>query len=205
MKYAGNIREINSLRPDYMGFIFYKGSKRFAGNELEAEDIRNIKGMSKVGVFVNETSARIIEICSKFDFDFAQLHGSESPEDCRFLKERGIKIIKVFLIGKDFDFSLLEKYDDTADFYLFDTATEGHGGSGKKFNWEILKEYRSGKPYFLSGGISPEDAKEILRLKDERIHAVDINSCFETEPGLKNPEQVKKFISVIRRNNIGDS
>lgn len=196
MKYEDNIREIAGLKPDFMGFIFYPKSKRYVG-ELNAEFVKGVKEVEKVGVFVNELPEKVVAICNEYGFRYAQLHGKESVEDCRKVKESGIKVMKVFSVGEDFDFSVLGKYEPVADYYLFDTATEGHGGSGKKFNWNILQSYKGNKPYFLSGGIGPDDAEEIIKLKDERIFAVDINSRFEIEPGIKDPAIVKLFIKEL--------
>ena len=130
-----------------------------------------------------------------------QLHGNESPEMCRELNASGIKVIKSFGISESFNFEVLNRYLPSCEFFLFDTPSAGFGGSGFRFNWEILKKYDLGHPFLLSGGISPEDAGRIRELSFLSFTGVDINSRFETEPGLKDIQLLKNFITIIRRKN----
>lgn len=198
MKYPENIREIEFLKPDYLGFIFFKNSKRFVG-EINVDSVRQIDpSIKKVGVFVNEEEEEIKKICDRFEINHVQLHGEELPELCASLKGNGFNIIKVFSVGEKFDFSITENYKEVTDYFLFDTKSESYGGTGKKFNWKLFEEYDNKKPLFLSGGIGPGDVEEIKQLSDLNIHALDINSCFESEPGRKDVGLVKEFIQRIR-------
>ena len=134
---------------------------------------------------------------SIYKLDYIQLHGDESPIYCKELKEKKHKIIKAFQIDNAFDFSLLNKYKENVDYFLFDTKSKGYGGSGKKFNWNILSDYDNKTPFFLSGGINEEDISEIKKIKTLNIEAIDINSCFEISPALKNIPKVSKFIKRV--------
>lgn len=197
MKYSENIELISSLLPDYFGFIFYKKSPRFF-QETIPQLPKNIK---KVGVFVNDSKTDILEKIKIHSLDLIQLHGDESPHFCKELKydNSQIKIVKAFSIGNSFDFETLKNYLDTVDFFLFDTKGKQPGGNGITFNWNILKEYPFEKPFFLSGGIGLENIKELLKLLEENlpIHAIDINSKFEDDDGLKNYDKLKEFITKL--------
>lgn len=196
MKYADNINELALLKPNYFGFIFFEQSSRFFNAKIPilSSDIK------KVGVFVNASLDDIIEKIEIYGLDLVQLHGEETPEFCETLKRRNdhhIKIIKVFSIKDQFDFNELTPYEMVCDYYLFDTKGKLPGGNGYVFNWEALKDYPSTKPYFLSGGIGLEEAENInafLQLQESQYcHAIDINSKFETRPGLKDSEQLTLF------------
>lgn len=197
MKYPENIQAIAQLNPDFMGLIFYPKSKRFAGG-LSVEAALFADTIKKVGVFVNEEEDKIKEYAKKYSFNFLQLHGEESPVLCESLKNAGHQIIKVFSVGEDFNFSEVKDYKDVADYFLFDTKSDSYGGTGKKFNWSIFDKYDNSKGIFLSGGIGPNDADEIKNLKGLNIYALDINSKFEIEPGLKNVEMVREFIANFK-------
>ena len=200
MKYAANIAEMAELKPDYLGFIFYDKSPRFI-SAVSSELIKYIpKEIKTVGVFVNEELEIVKEKINIFDFKAAQLHGKETPDFCKAVKISfpNIEIIKAFGVDEDFDFSVLERYVDVADFFLFDTKTAAHGGSGRQFNWKILDGYELKIPYFLSGGIDVENVFAIKAIVDDRLVALDLNSKFETEPGLKDVEKIKSFINAVR-------
>ena len=196
-----NIMEISGLMPDLMGFIFYPVSKRYA---LNITDPSLLKGLNpkikKTGVFVNESSDQIIRTVIKYSLDFVQLHGNEPPELCRVLKERGIGVIKTFRIKDNYDFEQCSDYILCTDYFLFDTLTDGFGGSGVKFSWEELKNYKSGHPFFLSGGISPDDLEIISAISVKGFCGIDLNSRFEIKPGLKNYVTLKNFVSALRKN-----
>ena len=190
MKYTDNIIEIGALLPDYMGFIFWKKSPRYFDGTIP-ELIKTIK---KTGVFVNETVENIFAKINKYDLQAVQLHGKESVEFCLELKNKielkidhKIEIIKVFSVGENFDFEILKPFENVCDYFLFDTEGKLPGGNGTAFNWNILENYKSEKPFFLSGGIGIEDIPIIKKLKLP-IYGIDINSKFEIEPGLKNVE-----------------
>lgn len=199
MKFPDNAGAVAGLHPDYLGFIFYPKSGRFAGEVLSEDMLRNTEGMTRIGVFVNESTDNMEKICRRNDISWVQLHGEETPEQCSGMKNKGFTVVKVFQVGEGFDFAVTLPYRAVADYYLFDTGSAQYGGTGKKFNWDILKEYDNSKEIFLSGGIGPEDVAEIGKLKGLKIHAVDINSRFELEPGRKNVELIKPFIEEIKK------
>ena len=196
MRNPENIIELSTLKPDFIGFIFYKKSPRYVG-DLLPESLTNISA-TKVGVFVNEEIKQICSLANKYNLDAIQLHGKESVETCKLVKRNGLICIKAFSIEKPEDFEATIDYDSCADFFLFDTKTPAYGGSGQKFNWSILEHYKGKTPFFLSGGISLEDVENIKTLNHPKLYCVDINSKFETEPAMKNIEQIKKFFQQMR-------
>jgi phosphoribosylanthranilate isomerase len=197
MKYADNIKAVAALKPDYMGFIFYEESKRFVGYLDEGVIDALPSNIKKVGVFVNEVLEDILELHDRYNFDFVQLHGDETPEFCLEMKNF-IPVIKAFSIEEKIDFDMLKRYKKSCNYFLFDTPSESYGGSGKRFNWDLLKKYDNEVPIFLSGGISLEDAAEINKLKGLNIHAIDINSRFEKRPGMKDIILIKEFMNRLK-------
>ena len=199
MKFQENIHAISELNPDYMGFIFYDQSPRFALQELKEEQISNLpSGIIKVGVFVDENHENILRICRDYKIDVIQLHGNESSGYCLKLKKEGLQVIKAFGVDENFNFKELEIYSFACDFFLFDTKTSKYGGSGEKFDWKFLRSYKQNTPFFLSGGISMDDMAELNALNIKSLHAIDVNSRFEIEEGLKDPELVKILINEIK-------
>lgn len=196
MRDARNIEEVASLSPDYMGFIFYDKSPRYVGKEFVLPD-KFPSSVQKVGVFVNEETDEVISKASKLKFQFVQLHGNESVEQCERLRDAGMKVIKVFSVDDDFDFTVTDKYNSSVDFFLFDTKGKYHGGNAKVFNWDILKRYNQRIPFFLSGGLSPENIESVKELEGLNIHALDLNSGVEISPGLKNIEKMKKVNQIL--------
>jgi phosphoribosylanthranilate isomerase len=150
-----------------------------------------------VGVFVNNDFDEICDIIGKYSLDMVQLHGNESPEICCKLKDSGIKVIKAFNIGSTFEFKICSEYTCT-DYFLFDRFTSKYGGSGNKFDWNILVNYELDHPFFLSGGIGPDDVYKILEIAHPAFSGIDLNSKFEIMPGLKDVKILKKFINDIR-------
>lgn len=195
MREASNIMDLIALKPDYIGFIFYKKSLRCIENRPSV-DIP--KGIKKVGVFVNESERVINEKRIKFGLDILQLHGDESPELCYLLKQGGAQIIKVFRIDEAFDFGICRRYENYVDYFLFDTACKDYGGSGQKFNWELLEKYNNARPVFLSGGISPNDVDLLSKVEGVDVMAIDINSKFEVKPGVKNIKLLHDFFVQFR-------
>ncbi|MCK0108936.1 phosphoribosylanthranilate isomerase [Flavobacteriaceae bacterium S0825] len=193
MKYQDNIEAVASLQPDFLGFIFHEESPRhFEGIIPEFP-----KSIHKVGVFVDKTVEFIANQIEKHKLSAIQLHGHESPEMCRILKSTNAKIIKVFSIKDTFDFSVLTPYEEVCDYFLFDTKGKLPGGNGYTFNWDVLTDYPSTKPFFLSGGIGleqKEKLKEFINSEASKYcFAIDVNSKFEIEAGLKNIEELKEF------------
>jgi len=198
MREPENIRAVTAFLPDYLGFIFYKDSKRFAG-DMPAGIKADIPAyVNKVGVFVDEKEDNLLKICSDYGIGTVQLHGKESPEYCEKLAEKGLKIIKAIRIGKQMNTADLLPYRDACSYFLFDTQTEAYGGSGKQFNWALLKAYTLEIPFFLSGGVDPDDAERVRNIAHPMLFGVDINSRFEKSPGVKHTETVERFITAIR-------
>lgn len=198
MRNAENVKALAALKPDYMGFIFYRHSKRNVAADHMLALPKLPKSIKKTGVFVNATYQEIKEKAALYSLDAVQLHGDESPPFCKVLKQDGLEIIKAFGVHEDFYFYVTEPYQGCVDYFLFDTKTSEYGGSGMPFNWEILKNYPYSTPYFLSGGISPENLNQVLSIKDERLYAVDLNSKFELEPGLKNVDELKAAFEKLK-------
>ncbi len=198
MREQGNIRELAGLKPDYMGFIFYPASKRYAGR-LSPSDLMNIPvEIKKVAVFVNASREEIVSTCKAYSIRILQLHGDEPPAFCRLLREEGFQVIKAFRVGQGLDMEKMEAFAEVCDFILFDTSGEGFGGTGLKFDWNQLQDYTLELPFFLSGGIAPGDAGRIKDMDIPQLYAVDLNSRFEIKPGLKDKEELEKFIRKIR-------
>jgi len=178
-----------------MGFIFYKPSKRYCGDTLSPEFVKSLpSSIIKTGVFVDEKEEEVLSIARTYNLQAVQLHGYESPEYCLSIKKEGFQVIKAFHIDEKFDWATLESYNGVADFFLFDTKTDLYGGSGQSFDWSLLKEYDAKVPLFLSGGI---DERILEQLNTMPVFALDINSKFEIEPGLKDVERIKEFKELL--------
>lgn len=197
MKYQDNITDVASLQPDYLGFIFHEPSSRHFENTIP-EVSESIK---KVGVFVDEKVEFISRQIEKHQLSVIQLHGHESPDMCKLLKSTNAKVIKVFSIKDEFDFSILEPYEEVCDYFLFDTKGKLPGGNGYTFNWDVLKNYPSTKPFFLSGGIGLEQIEKLKEFQKSEAskycYAIDVNSKFEIEAGLKNIKDLKELKSQL--------
>ena len=205
LKKMDQIQELISLNTNFLGFIFYDRSPRFVLNHLSLEEISEINHQGKVGVFVNETVEKISEISEKAKLSFIQLHGDEEEEFVKKLRlslSKNIKIIKVIRIGNDFEkfknqISKISNLKSQISNLLFDTDSKAFGGTGKTFDWQILNEIEIPIPYFLSGGISLENLQNLKSLNQKPL-VLDINSKFETEPGIKNLEKIKIFKSLLK-------
>ena len=192
-----NIKAVAELAPDYMGFIFYHPSPRFAA-DLPADTLAGISpAIQKTVVFVNEGAERVNELIEKYHFDAIQLHGDESPEFCaKFIGK--VKVIKAFGLNNNFNFARLNPYAGKVDFFLFDTKTDLHGGSGKTFDWSILEGYQLNVPFCLSGGISLDNLNEVKNINHPQFYGVDLNSKFETAPGMKDIDKLDKAFDIIK-------
>ncbi|MGY8915621.1 MAG: phosphoribosylanthranilate isomerase [Flavobacteriales bacterium] len=206
MKYAENMEAVAHLGPDYLGFIFWEPSKRFFTGNLGTLP----SSIKRVGVFVDASMDDIIQKVLDFELQAVQLHGNETPKFCKDLKENHtihqlgtLEIVKVFSIIDEFDFSVLAEYEPVCDYYLFDTKGKLPGGNGYTFSWEVLKNYPSTKPFFLSGGIGLEELDKLAtflqRPESQYCHAIDVNSKFEVEPGRKQIEKLKTFMQFLRK------
>lgn len=200
MRESSNIQELIPLKPDFIGFIFYDKSPRYVGEGLDEELINSIpSSIKKVGVFVNSSPDYIMSMARQYDLQYVQLHGNELPDICRVLRQKGLNIIKAFSVDNAFNFAMLNNYKPFCDLFLFDTKGAKPGGNGVPFDWNILRRYDQEKPFLLSGGISLENIDQLIELtKSIRVYGIDINSCFELEPGLKDLAQIQKLIGKLR-------
>lgn len=196
MRDAENIMQLAALKPEYIGLIFYTKSPRYVGENFALPPTFP-SSIKKVGVFVNEPTSAIIKIVADLDLQAVQLHGDESVTQCKELRKLGIEVIKVFSIGEDFDFEVTKVHEDVVDYFLFDTKGKYYGGNAKTFDWSILQKYHGRVPYFLSGGISPDNVSGIDALIDSNLYAVDVNSGAEVSPGLKDISKIKDIKNIL--------
>lgn len=217
MRDADNVRAVAALDIDFLGFIFYPKSPRYAQKAVPETELmtntatasrRNdmvIRKPQRVGVFVDETPQAIIAHIHNDQLDYVQLHGHELPEMIDHLKRavisdnhHSLKVIKAFSISKPDDLLQTKAYEGIADLFLFDTPTESYGGSGKKFDWQMLQAYDGHTPFLLSGGIGPEDIDRIHKFEHPQCIGIDLNSRFETAPGIKDVEALRRFTENLR-------
>ena len=196
-----NIQSVALLTPMLMGFIFYEKSPRYAG-ALDPEVVKALPSyIHPVALFVNADEATVEATAEKFGIKILQLHGSESPEMCKTLRDKGFTIIKAFGLSDNPDWEAIRPYEEVADMFVFDTLTPSHGGSGQKFNWQELDSYPLSTPYLLGGGIGPDDKEAILAAMRPKMAGVDINSRFESAPGVKDIKLLTHFILSLRAYN----
>jgi phosphoribosylanthranilate isomerase len=199
MREPENIRALLPLEPDFIGFIFYRGSPRYAGVSLnEIKPVICSVTVKRVGVFVNESPEQVKRISDILSLDRIQLHGDESPEYCQSLHNEGHKIIRAFRLHAAFDFAITDAYAPSCRMFLFDTATTAFGGSGEKFDWNILQRYTGEIPFLLGGGIGPEDAVKIKSFNHPAFAGIDLNSRFEKSPGVKDIALLENFLHQIK-------
>lgn len=196
MRNTENIREVAALHPDYMGFIFYEKSPRYVGSEFVLPDDLN-STINRVGVFVNHSKPFIKEKVISHQLNYVQLHGDESVTFCEELKTEGIRIIKVFRVDADFDFSGTKQFERVADFFLFDTKGKLYGGNAIPFDWSLLNQYNQAVPFFLSGGIQSDNVRLLKNISTLNIHAIDMNSGVEDQPGLKSINKISEIINQL--------
>lgn len=198
MKFPENIQKVAAIGIDYMGFIFYPKSPRYMG-DLSLDLLALLpNSVKKIGVFVNEDLEGILLNVFKYKLDGVQLHGAELETLCAELKQAGLVVFKAFSVDLSFNFSVTKKYEGACDYFLFDTKTDAYGGSGLKFDWSKLNEYTGKTEFLLSGGITEDDAEDILKIKNPHFAGVDLNSKFEISPGLKNTYSLKLLIDQLK-------
>lgn len=194
MREPDNIRDVEALHPDMMGFICWDKSPRY----VTAVPSYMPKCL-RVCVFVNPSFNYALQMADSLKADYLQLHGSETPDFCQELKQAtGLKIIKAISIANPADIEKSKKYQGVADILLFDTKCATVGGSGVKFDWSVLENYDGTTPFLLSGGITPGDAEAILSITHPMFAGVDLNSGFESSPAVKEISKLKNFITDIR-------
>ncbi|MCD8235345.1 MAG: phosphoribosylanthranilate isomerase [Prevotellaceae bacterium] len=193
-----NLKEVEKLGVDWMGFIFYPRSPRHVALRPSYLPTQ----ARRVGVFVNEHKESIMQRVSEFRLDIVQLHGNESPDFCTDLRNSlpaSMQIMKAVRVEKEADIEKAESYGQSIDYVLFETKCDTYGGSGKQFNWEWLQSYKGPRPFILSGGIGPEDAQAIKQLTHPCFYGIDLNSRFELSPGIKNIELLSRFLHELKK------
>lgn len=199
MREKENANAVAELKPDYMGFIFYAKSPRYAG-EMDESVVKDLpEEIKRVGVFVNDRVEKMMVTAEKYGLTTVQLHGDESPEVCRQMKQAGLEVIKAFRIADEADVEATVRYKDVCDMFLFDTKTNNYGGSGVAFDWSVLKKYNGEIPFLLSGGIGLETTEELKRFKHERLTGYDLNSRFEVRAGEKDVEKLGQFLLQVTK------
>jgi phosphoribosylanthranilate isomerase len=206
IKVCGNrdlsqLKELDDLGINYAGFIFYEQSPRYVLKKIKGEEVKNLKlDIEKVGVFVNASEEEVMKGIDEFGLNVVQLHGDETSLFCSQISDH-IKVIKAFRItdpDTNIDW-MVKEFDEACDYYLFDKGSAGlYGGTGQKFDWNILAKSAINKPFFLSGGIDINDAEALKEFKHPFFYGVDVNSRFETEPGIKNVELIKDFVKQLK-------
>lgn len=209
LKHPENIKEVLKLGVEYAGFIFHEPSKRHAEDEQLAAWLTDNDDLfaetARVGVFVNAGMDTILNTVHDYHLDYVQLHGAESPGYCRELQLlwsvstlRSARLIKAFSIDEKFNFQDTAAYADTCSLFIFDTGGQSaHGGTGVKWNWQLLEQYQGATPFLLSGGIGPQDARRVQLVDHPQLVGVDLNSKFEDTPGKKNCERLQTFLTAL--------
>ena len=196
MRAEENMRAVEALHVDWMGFIFYPKSPRYVGETLTyiPEQVK------RAGVFVNEDIDQLLILAERNRLDIIQLHGDESEEYCKAIKMRGFIVIKVIGVTatEAFPSEATDRYRGCCDFFLFDTRTDLYGGTGRKFRWELLASYQGDIPFLLSGGIMPEDVESIQSFSHPKFAGIDLNSGFEISPAVKDAQVLENFIRAFR-------
>jgi len=188
-----NIRQVEISGINWMGFIFYPKSPRFVSSRPDYLP----KTAKRVGVFVNESEEKVINYANLFTLDYIQLHGNESPAYCNNLIGKGLKLIKAFSVENEKDLTKTKAYEGICSYYIFDTKTTAYGGSGKSFNWDILYSYSGNTPFLLSGGLNLSQIEDLKKFSHPKLVGYDINSCFETQPGIKDALLIQQFIKNL--------
>jgi len=197
------VNALDGMGVDFAGFIFYRKSPRYVGNKISAEKMKGIKGhIAKVGVFVNEPYDDMMRTVEEYRLDMVQLHGDETPFFCEKVSNY-VTVVKAFRLSDNDPIDwIVRPYHESTDMFMFDTMGAGYGGTGKKFDWNVLKEASINKLFFLSGGIEPGDEENIKKFMEEpvaqKLFSIDINSKFEIAPGVKDVKKVKQFVEKVK-------
>jgi len=198
MRYLPNVKELLAFKPDYLGFIFFVGSKRFtAAHEMDRIVKLDFGNTKRVGVFVNEDIETVLEFRDRGYFEVVQLHGDETPEYAGRLKKEGLEVIKAINVDDQLNGETLNAYHGHLDYLLFDTKGKYRGGNGWKFDWNILKRINHKTPFILSGGLTPADIEKTLSLNIPEMKVLDFNSQLEVKPGIKNVSLVEELVQTL--------
>lgn len=195
MREPENIRAVERAGADWMGFIFYARSPRC----VAAPPSYLPAACRRVGVFVGECTDTIMQQAARFGLSHVQLHGRETAEECRRLRSEGLTVIKAFSVKGIDDAQAATAYEDACDYFLFDTACTGYGGSGVSFDWNALHAYCGHTPFLLSGGLRPDSMEALARFHHPRWAGIDLNSGFETAPARKDAAALKTFIEQAKQ------
>ena len=190
MRDPENIRQLRDVGVNWMGIIFYDQSTRFVDKPINLDWT---KGMKRVGVFVNANNQQLASAIRVYSLDIVQLHGTEDPSTCEFVKDLGVLVIKAFNLDLEFDFSSTEPYEASIDYFLFDAKGPLLGGNGTTFDWGVLERYAGTTPFILSGGIDLQHAETLRKYNHPKCAGIDINSRFELSPALKDIKKIKQF------------
>lgn len=196
MREADNIRDVEALGIDMMGFIFWPKSSRYVSQRPDYLP----KRVKRVGVFVDEEPEQVRRLAGEYGLDYIQLHGHETPEVISYLRTPALphpRIIKAFNISTAEDLLLTQPYEGLVDYFLFDAKGKSVGGNGEKFNWDVLEAYQGSTPFLLSGGIGPDDAERVNAFYHPKCIGIDLNSRFELTPGLKDIAKLREFITNL--------
>jgi phosphoribosylanthranilate isomerase len=206
MTQPDQLDQLAEANVNFAGFIFYPKSPRFALRQMTTSQIKKENRLNKVGVFVNTGVEEVLQMVDECRLHMVQLHGDETPKYCERMADY-VSVIKAFRLSENDNIEwMIRPYMEACDMFMFDTMGSGYGGTGKKFDWNLLKETEIAKPFFLSGGIEPGDEEELRKFSTEPVakslFAVDINSRFEVSPGLKDMEKVSKFVANLCNPNL---
>jgi phosphoribosylanthranilate isomerase len=193
------LEQLGGLGVTFAGFIFYPKSPRYVFKHMTTTQIRKENNINKVGVFVNAGIEEVLHIVDECRLHMVQLHGDETPKYCEKIADY-VSVVKAFRLSENDNIEwMVHPYMDVCDMFMFDTMGVGYGGTGKKFNWDLLQDADVGKPFFLSGGIEPGDEEKLREFSQKPIgkalFAVDINSRFEVTPGVKDMNKVRDFVT----------
>ena len=201
MTQMDQVMQLSEMGVAFAGFIFYPKSPRYVFRDMTTSQIKRLNNINKVGVFVNASIEEVLHLVDECRLQAVQLHGDESPRYCEKIADY-VSVVKAFrLSDHDSVEWTIKNYSESCDMYMFDTMGSGYGGTGKKFDWSVLTGAAIEKPFFLSGGIEPGDEQKLKEFSQEQVasslFAVDINSKFETRPGIKDLEKVQTFCSNL--------
>lgn len=196
------MEQLGGMGVTFAGFIFYPKSPRYVFKHMTTTQIRKENNVNKVGVFVNAGIEEVLHMVDECRLHMVQLHGDETPKYCEKIADY-VSVVKAFRVSDSDNIEwMVHPYMDVCDMFMFDTMGAGYGGTGKKFNWDMLKNVTVGKPFFLSGGIEPGDEEKLLAFSKEPVgralFAVDINSRFEIQPGVKDMDKVREFVNRLK-------